>query len=108
MATYPSFPQLVGTAVTHEDGRVMRRSMNGAPRIKTFYSNTKYGFTVKHEIDSADLATLNSFWNTNRNLAFDFVYEGDGLTYSCYFLGRPHPKPIGGDYYEVTSNIVVA
>lgn len=108
MANYPSFPQLVGTVVEGLGGQELRRTISGKPRIRRYYSATRYDVTIVHDLSDADVATLVSFYNTNKDIAFNFTYEQDDQVYSCYFVEYPDIQPIGAGYSKVTVTAVVA
>lgn len=88
MASYPSFHQrLEGSVKETLDDLVLDRAMNGALKARAYYSAVKFRFTVRHILTTAELATLQTFYNTNRLLTVTFTWERDSVAYTCLFEG---------------------
>lgn len=99
---YPSFAQLEGTAHRFADDRSVVRDTGGAARVAAFYDSPRKTFSVQHRLSSADFATLESFYESNRLTSFSFVYSLDGVTYTCVFgqnAIRATPRAV---YHDVT------
>ena len=89
MAAYPTLPQQIGSTEAWADDLVPDRSVSGGVKVRAFYTGVKRKFTVKHWLNATDLATLKTFYTTNRLLTFTFVWAGDGQTYTCVFGAPP-------------------
>jgi hypothetical protein len=86
MAVYPSFSQMTSSKEVQLMGREIDRATNGAPRARSFYSAPKKVFNIVHgTLTSAEKATLESFFAANALTTFNFVWAGDGNSYSVIF-----------------------
>lgn len=108
MATYPSFQQIIGSEITFLDGKVVNRSVSGKPRIRSYYSETRRDIRVVHDLNQSDANTVMTFYDNNRDIVFDVLFQADGVTYTCYFAGVPRIRPTGGGYFEVIVEMVQA
>ncbi len=88
MPTYPTLPQSYGSRAEVLDGRIAVRATNGAPKGREMYAAEKKVFLVVHEITAAQRSTLLSFYNSYKDVTFDFAFAADGSTYTCIF-GAP-------------------
>ena len=109
MNTYPTtLIQVIGSKESLDDGTVLERSESGKPRLRTFYDQTRNTFTVQHEGYSPEKEALMDFYQANKFSAFNFVWQGNGLTYTCRFINAPQPTPAQGDgYWTIISQLVV-
>lgn len=82
---YPDFPQLVGSTEAFKDGRVFFRDEGGGAHAASLYDDIKSTFTLKHQLNGDDVATLKAFYAANLTTPFDFTWALDGVTYSCIF-----------------------
>jgi hypothetical protein len=89
VATYPSFGQMVGSTSQIIDDIIVDRARGGGAKVRSLYSARKTQFRLLHRLDASEITTLMTFYDTNRLLAVDLVWSGDGLTYSCVFSGAP-------------------
>ena len=105
MAAYPNFRQLLGTRLTPDAGIRLNRAVSGKPRLRTRYSQVWNEGIIIHELNQADLDTLNAFYETNKNIAFTFVYAADLQTHTLQFTTCPSPVPKAGGFYDVTVTV---
>lgn len=97
MAAYPSFAQLEDSEEYILSGLIMERASNGAARGRSMYSGKKRGFVIKHILTAAEKATLETFYDTNIALTFDFVWAGDSVSRTCLFTpDSPKFIPLAG------------
>jgi len=89
-ATYPAFGQLIGSAMELIDNTVLDAAINGRTYGRTYTDGPKVRFAIAHVLTLADRNTLIAFHNTQRKIAFDFVWDRDGQTYAgCLFEAAP-------------------
>jgi hypothetical protein len=105
---YPSFAQLVGSAVVVRDGRVVVRDEGGDAHASSLYDAIKRDFRVKHLLSTADVATLYAHLSANLATSFDFVWALDGATYTCFYgPGGVNVVP-GSVFHDVTVDLIGA
>lgn len=86
---YPSLPLHPDSKRIVRDGRAEDLSVNGATRVRRFYTADKFDFELRHvALTSAQVATLQSFYDSNMAATFDFVWPVDGATYTGMRFGR--------------------
>lgn len=86
---YPSLPLHSESKRVVRDGREESLSVSGATRIRRFYTADKFDFELRHgALTAAQVATLQSFYNSNMATTFDFLWPEDGLTYTGLRFGR--------------------
>jgi hypothetical protein len=95
MASYPSNNQLLTSAVEYVDDQEVDRSVAGATKVRLYFGGKKAVFTVRHVLDAATLATLFTFYDTNRALTVTFNWQKDNTNWTCLFGGPP----------KITSNL---
>lgn len=88
-ATYPTWPQLVGSTEEWVDGVVLDRAVAGGVKARSFFTAKKRKFTLKHLLNATDRSTLQTLYNTNRVLRVTFIWGGDKQSYTCFFDGPP-------------------
>lgn len=111
MATYPTFACGTGLASveTTLDDLQIDRASNGVPRLRAYYTAPKKAFSLVHpSATNAEKSALLTFYNTNRLITFNLIWAGDGATYTCYFGGAPLTKPLPGQLWEITTQVVQA
>lgn len=87
MANYPTLPLL--TKVTPANGVDIDISSGGGVRGRDLGAANVYKVDITHPlIDSAELATLTTFYGTNKGLVVT-VTAGDGNTYDCLITKEP-------------------
>lgn len=101
MATFPSMIQMYGSGYSSDEGFRVSRSESGKPKIRSYYTGTVKSFVMQFYITPAEKTTLESFYTTNKKIPFDFVFAGDGITYSCRFIDAIQYKPSAGDRWDV-------
>lgn len=105
MATFPTTLKIgMNSKRIDRDGREVDHAGDGVSWVRKLHVD-KADFTiVLTRMTSADVTSLFSFYDANANLAFDFVWPPDGLTYSQKFASRPRLteyKKAGYFTYEV-------
>lgn len=108
MANYPSFGQIIGSSETREDRVVFDRATNGTLRGRAMWTSAKKQFSVEHILKSSDVATMRTFYDTNRALAVSFTWKGDGSVYWCLFERPPVYTPLGAGWWRVRVQLVQA
>lgn len=90
MAAYPTFPQLFKESerVT-EDDIAVERAIGGLAWGAAFYTATKARFRVTHVLNATDLATLRTFYNTNRQTTFSFTWQKTSTAFATCIFGAP-------------------
>lgn len=98
MASYPSYPQLVGSVEEWVDDLVADRAVNGSVKVRAMFTTRKRRFLLKHRLTTAQVYTsyggsaanaLQTFYDTNRLLAVTFTWTGDSTSYTCLFARPP-------------------
>lgn len=101
MAAYPSIGKR--TKVRALNDRKTDVSEAGTVRIVDLSAAQVYQIAVEHPlINSTDLATLRTFWTTNKNLVVT-ISAGDGYSYDAYFVNEPEVEVVN----SVRSNVRV-
>lgn len=104
MAAYPSIG--MRTRVRAMNDRKADVSDAGTVRLVDLGASQVYQITVEHPLlGSTDLATLRSFWTTNKNLSVTLT-AGDGYTYSVYFINEPDVEVVNSTRSNVRVNLV--
>jgi hypothetical protein len=96
MAAYPTFPQGIETRAYPKDDITVLRATNGAARGRAWYTNKKYDFpaVVHRALTKAETATVEAFYDANRNVPFTFTWQQDGVVRTCIFTGPPRIEPL--------------
>jgi len=89
MAYYPSLPVYRSSATERASGHMAERATNGALKVRRLYSSEKTDFTLDHWLTSAEKASLESFYQSNRDLDVSLVWAEDGATYTVRFVAAP-------------------
>lgn len=101
MAAYPSIGKR--TKVRALNDRKTDISEAGTVRIVDLSAAQVYQIAVEHPLlNSTDLATLRTFWTTNKNLVVT-ISAGDGYSYDAYFVNEPEVEVVN----SVRSNVRV-
>jgi len=106
MATYPTFSQSVDSTFDWLDDIQIDRASNGTVKARALFTAPKAIGNILHRLTNTERATLDAFYLANRRIPFDFVWSGDGLTYSCLFSGPPKYKSLPGLYWDTTVGMV--
>lgn len=108
MAAYPSVVQIIGSERIIDDGTEVERSESGKPRLRSYYSQTRYEFVVQHECINTDKDALLAHYAAHKQLAFDFTYQGDNQVYSVRYGRAPQEVPVEGNYrWRVVNRLIV-
>lgn len=104
MATYPSIAKK--TRVRALNDRKTDVSDAGDVRIVDLSAAQVYEVTIEHPfVSSADLATLRTFWTTNKN-ASNTIAAGDGYSYAGYFVNEFEVDVINSTWANARCTIV--
>ena len=98
MANYPTLvvSELSERAV---DDILMSRARSGGPKARRLFTGKKREFKVSHkDLTAAQRTTLESFFDTNRALTFNFTHPSTGVVYVVIFAGD------GGYTYDWQTN----
>jgi hypothetical protein len=96
MADYPFPVELTSSQEVSDDIRV-DRSMDGTPRVRTFYARPRQGWMLNHTaLDSVELAAFKAFYNDHRaGEAFSIATGCDGEVQYVIVTGPPTYKYLG-------------
>lgn len=92
MATYPSFPQVIGSTLQDIDDIKIEESVNGAVRARAFFTSVKRRVTLMHYLEPADVAVLKQFYRDNRladSIEVLWKFDCDGESINCIFEAPP-------------------
>ena len=107
MATYPVLNQDWFSTRTPVTNTKIDLSADGTVRGTTQFSNTVYDFNIKHPlITTAEKNSIQTFYDTNKNLTFSFVYDGDSATYNLVFKNEPQMVPRAPGYWDVIMSAI--
>lgn len=108
MADYPSLPQVIGSVRTSDDGTIVDYAESGKPRLRQYYTQVRRQFTVMHNVDGTDKDTILSHYDGDKLNVFNFTFKGDGVVYTCRYMGVPQEVPAAGtDRWTVTTRLIV-
>jgi hypothetical protein len=108
VADYPTIVQIYGTRRTGDDGTVVEKADSGKPRLRSFFTQVRYSFTVIHDVDGPDKDLVLAHYATDQNLIFNFTFKADSTVHSCRYAQAPFEEPIAGvDRWRVTVSLVV-
>ena len=86
MSTYPSLGQSKNSTEERISGISVDRATNGSIRARSYFTSIKKVFSVEHSvITTAQKLALESFYDSNKNNSFDFLWVLDNTTYVCIF-----------------------
>lgn len=108
MAAYPSIGQTTQSRESWTDDVKLERASNGSARGRALFAGRKLELQVAHVVERGDVATLLSFYDTNRLLPVDVTWSGDGVTRQMLFAAAPDVQTEGGTLWRVTSRMVEA
>lgn len=107
MAAYPStLKQLLGSTRESVDDLDVDYALAGNAKGIAYYTVAKSRFKLVHVLTASELATLVSFYDTNRTLSISFTWQKTGTAYPTCIFGGPirevaNPSP-GLTRVEVT------
>lgn len=108
MATWPSdFPaHLINQYSEAKQDIALRSTMEKGPakvrrRFTAAVTNAQLGMILT----TAQVATLEAFYETNAALAFDFTHPRTGATVEARFTQPPRVSDLNGQHYTVQVNI---
>ena len=108
MAAYPSLGQTSQSRESWADDVQIERASNGTARGRALFAGRKLELQIAHVVERSDVATLLSFYDTNRLLPVDVTWAGDGVTRAMLFAGAPGVQTEGGTLWRVTCRMVEA
>lgn len=105
--SYPILPQAYSSSESSQSGRQTDRASNGSLRGRDLFTTPKKTFTVQHEfVSNANKLALLAFKAANPSAPFDFIWDGDGATYSCTFGDKDiQCKPGPGSLWDITVHL---
>lgn len=108
MASYPSFPQLLGSVETPRDDLTVDRAVNGTAKARAFYTARKRQFQVRHLLTKAERDTLLAFYDANRLVSCLFTWTGDTTptVYTCLFERPPELRHASPSIIEAIVRLV--
>lgn len=92
MATYPTFPQVIGSSLDLVDDLQVDEAVDGSARARAFFPAAKHAMHLAHVLDDTDLATLITFYNDHRadpSVSVQWKPDCNGTTYTCVFVAAP-------------------
>lgn len=111
MADYPlpaTIPQVIGSARTSDDGTVLDQAESGKTRLRNYFTQVRYQFTVLHDVDGPDKDAILAHYDANKAIPFSFTFAGDNVAYTCRYMQVPNETPKAGtDRWSVLVNLVV-
>jgi hypothetical protein len=108
MAAYPNLGQTTQSSESWEDDVQIERASNGAARGRALFAGRKLTLQIAHICERSDVATLLSFYDSNRLLPVDVTWAGDGVTRAMLFAGPPDVQTEGGTLWRVSCRMVEA
>lgn len=113
MATFPTtILQLDVSQLDPIPGLQVEIMASGRPNGRNLFDGTTFRGTILCQCTAAEYDTILSFYATNRNLEFTFVWDGDtGLaqeagTYTAIFIGRPPKREPQPSQFKVSVQII--
>lgn len=108
MADYPTIPQVIGTRRISDDGTEVDQAESGKPYLRQYYTEVRRQFEVFHDVDGTDKDSVLSHYDGDKANVFNFTFKGDGVVYTCRYMGVPNETPIpGADRWRVHTQLVV-
>ena len=108
MADYPTIPQIIGSVRSSDDGTVVDFAESGKPRLRQYFTQVRRQFTVMHDVDGPDKDLVLTHYDGDKANVFNFTFKGDGLVYTCRYMGVPNEVPTAGvDRWTVTTKLIV-
>ncbi len=107
MATYPSLLTLRDSTDERDAGIVPARATNGALRVRVMYPTDKRSFEVRHLLTSAERATLEAFYQSEKLADVSYRWPADGVTYTVRFVAAPQYRRTG-DRFEAVVRLMEA
>lgn len=107
MASYPALRIDDGTEESWADDRMISRARSGAVKGRLLAAAKKRVFRVEHKyLSASDKDTLETFYDTNRALEFDFTLLGD--TYTVIFGDKDglNFRPATGGQWSITLTLL--
>ena len=89
MAAYPTLNAQRSSGTVRGGGQDVQRATNGGLKVRRLYSTEKMDFTVDHWLTDAQKTTLESFYQTNKDLDVTFTWAEDGAAYTVRFGAPP-------------------
>lgn len=96
-AVYPAFRQILGSEHEPFDDVQIDRSIDGTGYGRAFFTARKHRFSLRHVLTVAERDQLLDFYDDNRTLPVDLVWQFDRTTYTDLFIdGLPKFTPLSG------------
>jgi len=100
MASYPNFPVLRDSTATADDGIQIDRAVNGGKRGRSLWVAPKLTLSLRHILTTAERATLDAFYLTNRALVV--AVSNDLATGNFLLASPPQYKQVAPGVFDTT------
>lgn len=100
---YPSLLKLRTSTTDRASGHEPQRATNGTLKVRRMNTTEKTEFRVEHLLNAAQMATLEAFYQANKDLNVELIGTEDGLTYITRFVAPPQYRRQGGGAHWVAS-----
>ena len=98
--------QAYGSMVTGSDGTIVERAVSGKARLRSYYTQVRDVIKMTHDLDDTDKALIEAHYATDKVLAFTITLNADGSMYTVRYAAAPIYRPIPGNRWQVTVNLV--
>ena len=107
MAAFPTLKQSPKTRVIPiSSGRQLDMSTNGTIRGRDLHSATAFDIDlVNILVTDAEKSTLETFYDTNKNLAITWTDAGDSQVYDAVFVAAPQYTWTSHGYWDVRTRL---
>lgn len=92
---YPTLLKLRTSTTERSSGHAPQRATNGTLKVRRLATTEKTEFRVEHLLNAAQVATLEAYYQANKDLNVALPGTEDGLTYITRFVGAPQYKRQG-------------
>lgn len=105
MAAYPNTTYHKGSQVTPRTNIAMDAAEDGSVRGRKLHTKETYDLLLVHSyISATDANTIEDFYEANPVQQVDVTWRG--VTYNCYWAGKPAVENAEGDRWNVNSRLV--
>lgn len=100
MAAYPTLRTTTQSTMIEIDGQVTNVTEANTVRITNYADAVRYEASLVHILNATDMATLLTFYDTNRNAQFTYTWPAEGTgapwvtTYTMRFVSAPRWRRI--------------
>ena len=105
MATYAALIAI--SEIKPRDNAIKRQVSKGLHGTIDLAATELYDITITHPLVSkANVATLKSFWDTNKDLSITTQTLSDGNTYNAFMVNQPSVEIVSENARNVTQRLV--